>query len=292
MRKAIAKQGAEPLPSLPRGHFSVVCNFSGHQVAIFHYDKTTGCRSTKAAEHDELQGDKRVNPSIRVGHEYLFGYSLGYAVSNGKINLDPCLPTARVSKLSENARTIALVAKLREHYTSADICGLGRDSSHFCSFSGGGDIQIFNKVASSAAVVRLSGEEDDDSESPEQTVRSPTDIPRDTLNVTPPSRGESRCGSVENNVSAQQTEEDVRLQLQANMLVTHKSSEGEYNTRRARVDPYPVLLWHATGPSVYTKAFEADIQVWTARTPVRRTVSFGSVLSFSCLCRYPHGIYV
>ena len=98
------------------------CNFSGHQVAIFHYDKTTGCRSTKSAEHDTLPLPEQrckeirevmVNPSIRVGHEYLFGYSLEYTVSNGKIDLDPCLPTARVSKVSENARTITLVAKLR-----------------------------------------------------------------------------------------------------------------------------------------------------------------------------------
>ena len=51
-------------------------------------------------------------------------------------------------------------------------------------------------------------------------MRSPTDSPRDTLNVTPPSRGESRCGVVENKVFAQQTEADVRLQLQANMLMT------------------------------------------------------------------------
>ena len=95
------------------------CNFSGHQVAIFHYDKTTGCRSTKSAEHDTLPLPEQrckdirevtVNPSIRVGHEYLFGYSLEYT---GKIDLDPCLPTARVSKVSENARTITLVAKLR-----------------------------------------------------------------------------------------------------------------------------------------------------------------------------------
>ena len=116
---------------------------------------------------------------------------------------------------------------------------------------GGGDIQIFNEVASSAAVVRLSGEEDDASE---QTVRLPTDSPRDTLNATPPSRGESRCGVVENKVFAQQTQADVRLQLQANMLMTCaqvlRRQLDMRNTRRARVDPYPVLLWHATGPAL------------------------------------------
>ena len=42
----------------------------------------------------------------------------------------------------------------------------------------------------------------------------------DDLDITPASQGEYRCGSLENKVTGQQTEDQVRLQLQANMILT------------------------------------------------------------------------
>ena len=154
---------------------------------------------------------------------------------------------------------------------------------------GGGDIQIFNEVASSAVVVRLNGEEDDASE---QTVRSPTDSPRDTLNATPPSRGESRCGVVENNVFAQQTQTDVRLQLQANMLMTYaqvlrrqldmRTTPEELESIRT-LSCYGMLL----GPVYALKLLKSSLDSTDSSSK-----NCFIWLSFSCLCRYHHGIYV
>ena len=77
-----------------------------------------------------------------------------------------------------------------------------RDSTHFCPFSGGGDIYL--QTDDISACLRLSEEE----EAEEGTQGSPR------------KEGEIRCtGYVETKFSSAQSVDKVRKQLQADMLV-------------------------------------------------------------------------
>ena len=237
VKQAIRQQtNTKPLPSLPHGYFSVIADVAGHQVAVFRYDKTVGCRDTNTAQHGRLplpvrrhksSTDLTYTPSLRVGHLYLYGYDHDYSVANGEIHLKHCLPP-RVERRSENERTSILTSHLQKHYKCLDIFSFRNNYSHFCPFAGGGNITIFSKMTSSATILAGGdgdgdggdggdgdgdGDVDGDGDGDDQDATS-------QLNITPPSQGEYRCGSLENKVTGQQTEDQVRLQLQANMILT------------------------------------------------------------------------
>ena len=88
VKQAIRQQtNTKPLPSLPHGYFSVIADLGGHQVAVFRYDKTVGCRNTNTSQHGRLpfpvlcrksSTDLTCTPSLRVGHVYLYGYDHDY----------------------------------------------------------------------------------------------------------------------------------------------------------------------------------------------------------------------
>ena len=144
-----------------------------------------------------------------MGFEYLFEYS--HAYKRGEIQ---SLPPSAV----ENERAINLVKALEKHDSSinVNIRGFSRNSSHYCPFSGGGDIQLFVQAGIIAAVVTTAGESEHE---PEPPVYRPSTPPL-AADITPPKAHEMRCGSLENKVSGQQTEKEATLQLQANMILT------------------------------------------------------------------------
>ena len=143
-------------------------------------------------------------------------------MANGEIHLKHCLPP-RVERRSENERTSILTSHLQKHYKCLDVFSFRNNYSHFCPFADGGNITIFNKMTSSATI--LAGGDGDGDGGDGGAGDGDGDVDGDgddqdvTLNVdiTPPSR---RCGSLENKVTGQQTEDQVRLQLQANMILT------------------------------------------------------------------------
>ena len=90
----------------------------------------------------------------------------------------------------------------------------GHSKTHFCPFSGGGDIYIMQKNLVSGVVLATipsTSADPDPTDSPESLVES--------LKVTPPKAGEHKCGAIENRVQHGQTDREVELQLQANMLL-------------------------------------------------------------------------
>ena len=128
-----------------------------------------------------------------------------------------CLPSSVHQRRSENEQTCELVVRLQENFKEKfNIKAFGTNYDHFCTFKGGGDVQIFVASGSSAAVLHTkSGEanesnladEDDDDEVAEGVPPLNDPAP----NLTPPKRGEYRCGAMENKVTGQQSEVDARL---------------------------------------------------------------------------------
>jgi hypothetical protein len=220
LKLAIAEQTDKELPPLPPGHFAVIGEGGGGQVALFRHDKVVGCRDTSSSHHGKLQRPlmrhKDITPQpqqLRVGFEYLYGYSHPYTISDGEIRLEQSLPPASMGKRCENQRTVNMARELVNFVDSnVEICVLGRNSSHFCPFSGGGDVQVFMQTGVSAVVMAGEG-----------STAGPDPTPADvspSINITPPKPNEVRCASIENSVSEQQKEEEAQLQLQANMVVT------------------------------------------------------------------------
>ena len=118
-------------------------------------------------------------------------------------------------KWSEHECTLILISQLKEQVGGKKyhIRAFGNNYDHFCAFSGGGDLQVFTHLGSSAAVVSTEAGESDVEDVLQQNQAADTTL-------KPPKQGEGQCGSIENKVSRQQSEVDVRLQLQADMVLT------------------------------------------------------------------------
>lgn len=233
VKLAITEQLGIALPPLPSGHFAVI-NYIDigleecHQVALFRHDKVVGCHDTGSSHHGKLplplKRHKDITPQpqqkLRVGFEYLYGYSHPYTISDGEIHLSHCLPPGRVKKPTENQRTMNMAKELEDIYTvdsNVKICVLSHNSSHFCPFSGGGDVEVFTQTGISAAVVSVAGQGSEDGPDPDDPT--PADV-SPSPNITPPKQYVVWRASVENKVGEQQKEEEAQLQLQANMVVT------------------------------------------------------------------------
>lgn len=225
IERALSEQGKALVP-LPQGHFEIIrCSREG-QIAVFKHSNVVGCRNTGSTQHGQiplpLPRYKDINTftrepeNLRVGFEYLFGYSHQYTISQkGEIIIGQGLPPASLTKLTETERTCNMAKALEKHVSTSNVkISLSRNSSHFCPFSGGGDLHFFCGQSSlSAAVVTTAAESSED----EHEHGSPAAA--DSQN-TPPKAQEIRCGSVENKVTGQQSEKEVLLQLQANMILT------------------------------------------------------------------------
>ena len=102
---AHATQGDKAILEFPKGRFEVLGYCDGVQMALFKHDKTAGCRDTQSAQHDNLAmplpRQKKITeftyePSVKVGHNYLYGYSHDYSVSDGEIHMLQCLPSKKI----------------------------------------------------------------------------------------------------------------------------------------------------------------------------------------------------
>ena len=203
------------LPPFPPGQFVVVENTKDLQVALFKFKDATGCRNTASINHSRLprpiqehkppQTFIREPNNLRVGFQYLFGHDQSYSVRDGQIQIDHHLPQVTTEEASEHQRTSVLVNGLVAHFGREYdiIMGSGHDASHFCPFTGGGDVQVFKHK--SGVVVAAEAE----------AVPVASDP-----NVTPPREGEYRCISFENKgIQAAQPAQAVTLQLQADMVL-------------------------------------------------------------------------
>ena len=153
-----------------------------------------------------------------MGFPYYFGYNHPYKVSRGSITLENFLPPQDCTEhfASEAERTLVMITKLWSTFGSQYDIGLmhGHLKTRFCPFRGGGDVYIMRNNLESCVVLATIPSTSADpgpTDSPESPVES--------LEVTPPRAGEDRCGAIENKVQHRQTDREVELQLQANMLL-------------------------------------------------------------------------
>ena len=71
------------------------------------------------------------------------------------INLFHYIPNSPREELIENVRTIQMRDELLKHLEGAqvDVRALRRNCSHYCPFTGGGDIEIFSTAGRYSAVI-------------------------------------------------------------------------------------------------------------------------------------------
>ena len=224
VRQAISKKGVDP-PHFRQGHFVVVSSTSSVQVALFRFKETAACSKVESKQHGslpppiprhkELKSYTQEPRHLRVGFFYLYNYHQPYSVAQNEVVLSYCLPVSDEPedvKLSESQKTTEMVAQLKSHFGAECnvITGSGRNSRHFCPFSGGGDILISG--CNSAAVL--------DVEEQEQVVQTMEGSSASSVNTTPPKEGEIRYGAVENKGSqSPKLPSEVTLQLQADMVL-------------------------------------------------------------------------
>ena len=84
-------------------------------------------------------------------------------------------------------------------------------------------MHIFVNDATSSAVVlhTTGGEATEEAEATEEGEATATCVPPTdpAFNLTPPKKGEYRCGTMENKLTGQQSELSAHLQLQADMVL-------------------------------------------------------------------------
>ena len=246
INEAVGRQGKPQIPYPGKGQFKIVASTTEQQVAVFRYDKTTGCSKLSGARnllpvpvcrHRKIEMLMQTPTNIRVGSRFLYnGYDQQYTI-DGKgdmLTRVVCFPAPKnfqceISRLYQMIEGLKLA--LGQHYTVE--CWFGNFSRH-CPFSGGGDLSIFKSRSPSAVVVDLHS-----NDGTEQTTSdigrtndgtddgiTPDDDTRDIslgTKVSPTKPGEYRCISIENKIAnslgSDVDQESITLQLQANMLL-------------------------------------------------------------------------
>jgi hypothetical protein len=220
VKEAIAVDGNCPaLPKLPYGRFEVVfpARDDGTQVALFKFRDVAGCRSVNSTQHDTLPVP-RVRPiplgflvqptTLQVGFHYMFGYNHPYKIEDGKVHLESLHPPQGHEFTDELHRTGEMLTRLREtSHCNHTIELASHDSTHYCPFSGGGDIWIYRTGSNLGAVLVTPAEQE------------PAEDTTLLEHASPSQEGQYTCGAVENKVGSCQREGEVRLQLQANMML-------------------------------------------------------------------------
>ena len=222
-------------------------------MALFKHAEVAGYRSTGSRQHDKLPKPHKEmksiteEPGIRVGFKYMYGISQPYSVAKGGLVInDITLPTNVASKLGKS-RTAQLLLHLTQQVGEAyriEVPYL--DSSQYSTFKGGGDIRMLKggKPVPSGALIHGEQSWSTDEEcidhpaaasstcvympqspgshhTPQAVLLSPPCDPYPpTDKITPPKPGEFRCGMPENKMRSMQTDFEVCLQLQANMMLT------------------------------------------------------------------------
>ena len=130
-----------------------------------------------------------------------------------EIFLSQQLPGNKINSIPENQRSLYMFTGLTSVLGNGySVTCLGNDNSHYCPFSGGGDVAILKSGCYSAATI-LDADADSDNEEPG------TPCPQ-LPNVSPPKQGEYCCAAIENKVAhTLELERNALLQLQANMML-------------------------------------------------------------------------
>jgi hypothetical protein len=147
--------------------------------------------------------------TLQVGFHYMFGYDHPYEIEDGKVCLKSLQPPEWREFPDELHRTGEMLTRLCEttSHRNYKIEFASHDATHYCPFSGGGDIRIYRTGSSLGAVLVTPAEQE------------PAEDPTLLEHASPSQEGQYTCGAVENKVGSTQQEREMRLQLQANMML-------------------------------------------------------------------------
>ena len=236
INEAVGRQRKPQIPDPGKGQFKIVASTTEQQVAVFRYDKTTGCSKLSGAHnllpvpncrHRKIKMLMQTHTNIRVGSRFLYnGYDQQYTIDDkgDMFTRVECFPAPKNFQC-EISRSLEMIEGLKlalgEHYTVEYWFG---NFSRHCPFSGGGDLSIFKSRSRSAVVVDLHSNDGTDDGTNDGIT--PDDDTRDislSTKVSPTKPGEYRCVSIENkiasNLGSDVDQENITLQLQANMLL-------------------------------------------------------------------------
>lgn len=226
----------EPLPPLPQGHFESLVATESCQVFIFKHDRVSGCGSTGSPQHSKLP-PPLVNhksweaiteePNVHVGFHYMFGHDQPYFVAQGKVRIEEYVTPQVSFGESEMSCTSEIIINLRMQVGEAiKVELLEWECSHYSPFKGGGDIKLSKIGQSTVGTIVLPNpglmSQPGSSATSQPDYGSPPPLSR--TDITPLKQGEHRVGNVENKVTSCRSENDVRLQLQANMMLAVSTS--------------------------------------------------------------------
>ena len=232
VNEAAGRERKPQIPDQGKGVFMIVTSTNELQVAVFRYDKTTGCSTPSDAHNllpmpncrhrmtEMLMREMLMRKTdIRVGCRFLYnGHDQQYTIDDkGDININShveCFPPpepfqCEIIRSSQMIQGLKLA--LGEHYT---VAHQGGNFSHHCRFSGGGDLSIFKSTCSAAVVVLHPNDGTDDGIPPDDDIR---DISLNTK-VSP-----TKPNTVSINLGSELDQEtycrNVTLQLQADMFL-------------------------------------------------------------------------
>ena len=229
INEAVGRQGKPQIPYPGKGQFKMVASTTEQQVAVFRYDKTTGCGKLSGAHdllpvpvcrHRKTEILIQTHTNIRVGSPFLYnGHDQQYTIDDKGDMLTRVVGFPAPKNFQcENSRSSQMIEGLKlalgQHYKVEFWSG---NFSRHCPFSGGGDLSIFKSRSHSAVVVDLNF-----NDGTEQTT---SDIGRTNAGtddgITPDddTRDISLGTKVSPNLGSAVDQESITLQLQANMLL-------------------------------------------------------------------------
>ena len=152
INEAVGRQRKPQIPDPGKGQFKIVASTTEQQVAVFRYDKTTGCSKLSGAHnllpvpncrHRKIKMLMQTHTNIRVGSRFLYnGYDQQYTIDDkgDMFTRVECFPAPKNFQC-EISRSLEMIEGLKlalgEHYTVEYWFG---NFSRHCPFSGGGDL--------------------------------------------------------------------------------------------------------------------------------------------------------
>ena len=282
VKKYAKQQNCPPLPNLPAGTFECVVRLEDHSVFMFKFKKPQPCSGVRKGllpalinKHIDLPTPAEDLRGLASSYLYLRDHKYDIqSLQNEKtvsVTLQPGEPL--LADKRETTRTGNLLEALKsrvknDRYASIKVALAETDSSHFCPFSGGGDIYLQTDHIS--ACLRLSDEDDGEAEALGA---------EEGTQVSPRKKGEIRCtGAVETKFSVQSVDKVLR-QLQADMLV------GATQQLKTIVTNEPTKAKDIKSFSTYGITF--GVSIAHPLIVLKMTLDFETnVLDYLQLCRY------
>ena len=200
-------------------------------VYFFRHEDSDGCRKRNTTSHKKLP---MCSTDVSTFEEVLEIVPERMCGASGAFFHGPLTPVPKITytathltvdrnfkpvlqeeHMTEEKRTVQFVSKVKPIFNEQkiDVSMFGNMNQRFCPFMGGGNLSLRSMKCLAACVMY------------EDFGQDPS--------LSPHPEGQLRCGNIENKQLTLQTEEEVIVQLQANMMLCAVSDL----TAKIKVDP-------------------------------------------------------